>query len=86
MKVSANEATLYINTSRGDVRRRPPGFIMHTARGGTDSAARASKASAGCRAHSLRRKMLFPLELCFLSHGLWLEAPLNLATPRIPAL
>ena len=38
-----------------DVRRRPSGFIMRTAHGGTDSGARASKASAGCRARALRR-------------------------------
>ena len=41
MKLSASEETL----RQEDVRRRPSGFIMHTAYGGTDLGARASKVS-----------------------------------------
>ena len=41
MKLSANEETL----RHDDVRRRLSGFIMHTAQGGTDLGACASKVS-----------------------------------------
>ena len=60
MKLSANEETL----CHDDVRRRPSGFIMHTAQGGTDLGACASKVSP--TAETSRRRMVYRMNYSYL--------------------